>query len=105
MDSPLTSCEIKAKYEEGCEHHCSALLKEYKKCQKRINSYDEWDHKDLLVEAEWKQMKTKDKNNKPIAKEILVQQLSEAAHCTPQFFDFKHCIDHCTAPKLFKDLK
>ena len=27
------------------------------------------------------------------------------AHCTGQYFDYWHCIDHCTAPRLFSVLK
>ena len=27
------------------------------------------------------------------------------AHCTGQYFDMWGCVDHCVAPKLFKDTK
>lgn len=27
------------------------------------------------------------------------------AHCTGQYFDYWHCVDHCTAPRLFSVLK
>jgi ubiquinol-cytochrome c reductase subunit 6 len=27
------------------------------------------------------------------------------AHCTGQYFDYWHCIDKCTAPRLFSVLK
>jgi len=33
-----------------------------------------------------------------------VQQKGEG-HCSGQYFDFYHCIDHCAAPKIFKTIK
>ncbi|KAF5837872.1 ubiquinol:cytochrome c oxidoreductase 8 kDa subunit [Dunaliella salina] len=27
------------------------------------------------------------------------------AHCSGQYFDFWHCVDHCAAPKIFSRLK
>lgn len=30
---------------------------------------------------------------------------SGAKHCSPQYFQFWHCVDKCAAPKLFKLLK
>ncbi|KAH9255255.1 hypothetical protein BASA81_006695 [Batrachochytrium salamandrivorans] len=29
----------------------------------------------------------------------------ENANCTGQYFELFHCIDHCAAPKIFKNLK
>eukprot|EP00199_Chlamydomonas_sp_CCMP681_P008246 CAMPEP_0119104254 /NCGR_PEP_ID=MMETSP1180-20130426/2509_1 /TAXON_ID=3052 ORGANISM="Chlamydomonas cf sp, Strain CCMP681" /NCGR_SAMPLE_ID=MMETSP1180 /ASSEMBLY_ACC=CAM_ASM_000741 /LENGTH=69 /DNA_ID=CAMNT_0007088955 /DNA_START=100 /DNA_END=309 /DNA_ORIENTATION=+ len=26
-------------------------------------------------------------------------------HCSGQYFDFWHCVDHCAAPKIFENLK
>ena len=35
----------------------------------------------------------------------LEKDTSGEAHCTGQYLDFWHCIDHCAAKKLFKALK
>ena len=29
----------------------------------------------------------------------------EGGHCTGQYFDYWHCVDKCTAPRLFSVLK
>ncbi|EKX31795.1 hypothetical protein GUITHDRAFT_91152 [Guillardia theta CCMP2712] len=63
--------------EESCKGHCQKYLKELEACTERVNK--------IIAEA------------KP-GDEV-------QAHCTGQYFDFWHCIDHCAAPKLFAKLK
>eukprot|EP00285_Hemiselmis_virescens_P008918 CAMPEP_0173392570 /NCGR_PEP_ID=MMETSP1356-20130122/20160_1 /TAXON_ID=77927 ORGANISM="Hemiselmis virescens, Strain PCC157" /NCGR_SAMPLE_ID=MMETSP1356 /ASSEMBLY_ACC=CAM_ASM_000847 /LENGTH=76 /DNA_ID=CAMNT_0014350397 /DNA_START=19 /DNA_END=249 /DNA_ORIENTATION=- len=63
--------------EKECRHHCPKYLKELEECTARVEA--------LHASA------------KP-GEEI-------AAHCTGQYQDFWHCIDHCAAPKLFAVLK
>eukprot|EP00284_Hemiselmis_tepida_P010399 CAMPEP_0174915444 /NCGR_PEP_ID=MMETSP1355-20121228/1100_1 /TAXON_ID=464990 /ORGANISM="Hemiselmis tepida, Strain CCMP443" /LENGTH=76 /DNA_ID=CAMNT_0016160327 /DNA_START=46 /DNA_END=276 /DNA_ORIENTATION=- len=63
--------------EEGCKGHCSKLAKELEECTKRVEA--------AIANA------------KP-GDEVV-------AHCTGQYQDFWHCVDHCAAPKLFATLK
>jgi len=32
-------------------------------------------------------------------------QAKGEGHCSGQYFEFYHCIDHCAAPKIFKHIK
>jgi len=66
----------KPEIEEACGHHCVKAKAELEACTERVNK--------ILADA------------KPGDDAV--------AHCTGQYFDFWHCIDHCTAPKLFEKL-
>eukprot|EP00293_Proteomonas_sulcata_P009220 CAMPEP_0184309916 /NCGR_PEP_ID=MMETSP1049-20130417/21210_1 /TAXON_ID=77928 /ORGANISM="Proteomonas sulcata, Strain CCMP704" /LENGTH=75 /DNA_ID=CAMNT_0026623177 /DNA_START=12 /DNA_END=239 /DNA_ORIENTATION=+ len=67
----------KPEIEEGCKSHCQKHLAALEACTERTNK--------AIAEA------------KP-GEEV-------PNHCTGQYHDFWHCIDHCAAPKLFKELK
>jgi len=101
----MGECSLRKPMEEECSKHCHGLFEEYERCGERIQSLDSLSLKKLQHKAVAHGLPIKTKDKKDIPKETLVASLQEIANCTPQYFEYLYCRDHCIAPKLFAKLK
>ncbi|KAL6067194.1 putative AT-rich interactive domain-containing protein 4A [Balamuthia mandrillaris] len=101
-EEELPFCAVRGEVEQQCMPRCVALRRQYDNCAHRITTYASWDYNKLKKESDHHNLSLP---KAPKEKEWYVQALSENAHCTGQFFEWRDCMDKCMAPKLFKKLK
>merc|ERR1739848_195435 len=105
LDTAANIPPTKAEIEEHCRSHCTNYADLYGACVKRVETLDQMDDKELKEKCEIYGIPTVDFQKKPVSRANLLKQSQPKANCEGQYFEYWHCIDHCTAPKLWSKLK